>query len=179
MLSWAVWFKFLFNKVIATTCLFTLTSFSKQSASWKVLEIFELCALSTDLQGVFNEYTGSSSCSFNWGGGEKRKRSVVSLGKLTFWKFYCNGFLLKNSNMSSNGTRITEMLHAQTGQQPEGRFLSESEWREDSRIFRVCAPNLSTHMKSKKKRTWRNFQRIKILKCLRKWCFEGLLLIFC
>ena len=48
MLSWAVWFKFLLNKVIANTCLFILTSFSKQSASWKVLEICELCALSTD-----------------------------------------------------------------------------------------------------------------------------------
>ena len=30
MLSWAVWFKFLFNKVVATTCLFTLTSINKQ-----------------------------------------------------------------------------------------------------------------------------------------------------
>ncbi len=45
MLSWAVWFKFLPNEVFANTCLFILTSFSKQSASWKVLGLCELCAL--------------------------------------------------------------------------------------------------------------------------------------
>ena len=54
MLSWAVWFKFLLNKVIANTCLFILTSFSKQSASWNVLEICELCALSTDLRKTYS-----------------------------------------------------------------------------------------------------------------------------
>ena len=73
MLSWAVWFKFLFNKVIANTCLFIFTSFSKQSASWKVLEICELCALSTDSRKTYSVnkymYTGSSSYSFDWGGG--------------------------------------------------------------------------------------------------------------
>ena len=72
MLSWAVWFKFLLNKVIANTCLFILTSFSKQSASWNVLEICELCALSTDLRKTYSVnkymYTGSSSYSFDWGG---------------------------------------------------------------------------------------------------------------
>ena len=83
MLSWAVWFKFLLNKVIANTYLFILTSFSKQSASWKVLEICELCALSTDSRKTYSVikymYTGSSSYSFDWGGnnplgGKKRKR---------------------------------------------------------------------------------------------------------
>ena len=73
MLSWALWFKFLLNKVIANTCLFILTSFSKQSASWKVLEICELCALSTDSRKTYSVikymYTGSSSYSFDWGGG--------------------------------------------------------------------------------------------------------------
>ena len=73
MLSWAVWFKFLLNKVIANTCLFILTSFSKQSASWKVLEICELCALSTDSRKTYSVnkymYTGSSSYGFDWGGG--------------------------------------------------------------------------------------------------------------
>ena len=73
MLSWAVWFKFLLNKVIANTCLFILTSFSKQSASWKVFEICELCALSTDSRKTYSVntymYTGSSSYSFDWGGG--------------------------------------------------------------------------------------------------------------
>ena len=54
MLSWAVWFKFLFNKIIGTTCLFTLTSFRKQSGSWKVLEICELCAVSSDLQKMYS-----------------------------------------------------------------------------------------------------------------------------
>ncbi len=44
-LSWAVWFKFRPNEVIANTCLFILTSFSKQSASWKVLGLCDLCAL--------------------------------------------------------------------------------------------------------------------------------------
>ena len=73
MFSWAVWFKFLFNKIIANTCLFILTSFSKQSASWKVLEICELCALSADSRKTYSVnkymYTGSSSYSFDWGGG--------------------------------------------------------------------------------------------------------------
>ena len=72
MLSWAVWFKFLLNKVIANTCLFILTGFGKQSASWKVLEICELCALSTDSRKTYSVnkymYTGSSSYSFDWGG---------------------------------------------------------------------------------------------------------------
>ena len=54
MLSWAVWLEFLFTKVIANTCLFTLTSFSKQSASWKILEICEMCALSTDSQKTYS-----------------------------------------------------------------------------------------------------------------------------
>ena len=71
MLSWAVWFKFLLNKVIANTCLFILTSFSKQSASWEVLEICVLCALSTDSRKTYSVnkymYTGSSSYSFDWG----------------------------------------------------------------------------------------------------------------
>ena len=61
-----------YYKVIANTCLFNLTSFSKQSASWKVLEICELCALSTDSRKTYsvNNYmhTGSSSYSFDWGG---------------------------------------------------------------------------------------------------------------
>ncbi len=78
MLSWAVWFEFLLNEVIANTCLFIVTSFSKQSASWKVLEICEMCALSTDSPKTYpvNKYmyTGSNSYSFDWGGGRKRKR---------------------------------------------------------------------------------------------------------
>ena len=41
-------------KVIANTCLFTLTSFSKQSASWRVLEIFVLCAQSIDSQKTYS-----------------------------------------------------------------------------------------------------------------------------
>ena len=72
MLSWVVWFRFLPNKVIANTCLFISTSFSKQSASWKVLEICELCALSTDSRKTcsVNKYmnTGGSSYSFDGGG---------------------------------------------------------------------------------------------------------------
>ena len=44
----------LFNKVIVNSCLFTLTSFSKQSASWQVLEICELCALSTDSRKTYS-----------------------------------------------------------------------------------------------------------------------------
>ena len=67
MLSWAVWFKFLFNKVIANTCLFTLTSFSKQSASWRDLWI--VCTVYCLAKDVFSEYTGSSSYSLDWGGG--------------------------------------------------------------------------------------------------------------
>ena len=71
MLRWAVWFKFMLTKVIANTCLFILTSFSKQSASWNVLEICELCALSTDSRKTYSVnkymYTGSSSYKFDWG----------------------------------------------------------------------------------------------------------------
>ena len=77
MLSWAVWFKFLLNKVFANNCLFILPSFSKQSASRKVFEICELCALSTDSPKTYSVnkymYTCSSSYSFNCGG-KKRKR---------------------------------------------------------------------------------------------------------
>ena len=85
MVSWAVWFKFLRNEFIANTCLFFLTSFSKQSASWKVLEICEFCALSTDSRKTYSVYvhwylyTGSSSYSFDWGGGwvgKERKRPI-------------------------------------------------------------------------------------------------------
>ena len=77
------------NKVIANTCLFILTSFSKQSASWKVLEICELCALSTDSRKTYSVnkymYTGSSSYSFDWGGNnplggeETEKTRLISL----------------------------------------------------------------------------------------------------
>ena len=94
MLSWAVWFKFLLNKVIANTCLFILTSFSEQSASWKVLEICELCALSTDSRKTYSVnkymYTGSSSYSFDWGGnnplgGKKRKRpQMLNWSRVTY-----------------------------------------------------------------------------------------------
>ncbi len=77
MLSWAVSFKFLLIKVIANTCLFILTSFSKQSASREVLEICELCALSTDSRKTYSVnkymYTGTGSYGFDWGG-KKRKR---------------------------------------------------------------------------------------------------------
>ncbi len=83
MLSWAVWFKFLPNKVIANTCLFILTSSSKQSASWKVLEICELCALSTDSPKTYSVnkymYAGSSSYSFDWGGGGRNGKDPISL----------------------------------------------------------------------------------------------------
>ncbi len=79
MLSWAVWFKFLLNEVIANTCLFIVTSFSKQSASWKLLEICEMCALSTDSPKTYpvNKYmyTGSNSYSFDWGGGEESEKT--------------------------------------------------------------------------------------------------------
>ena len=84
MLSWAVWFKFLPNKVIANTCLFILTSFSEQSASWKVPEICDLWALSTDSPKTYSVnkymYTASSSYSFDWGGGGGRNgKDPISL----------------------------------------------------------------------------------------------------
>ncbi len=92
MLSWAVWFKFLLDKVIANTCLFIVTSFSKQSASWKVPEICEMCALSTDSPKTYSVnkymYTGSNSYIFDWGGGRNGKDPIslfccISLPK---WK---------------------------------------------------------------------------------------------
>ncbi len=93
MLSWAVWFKFLPNKVIANTCLFFLTSSSKQSASWKVLEICELCALSTDSPKTSSVnkymYTGSSSYSFDWGGRNGKDPISLFCGiSLPKWKDY-------------------------------------------------------------------------------------------
>ena len=93
MLSWAVWFKFLLNKFTANTCLFILTSFSKQSASWKVLEICELCALFTDSRKTYSVnkcmYTGSSSYSFDWGGGiirwgEETEKTLMIFRQGTF-----------------------------------------------------------------------------------------------
>ncbi len=97
MLSWAISFKFLLNKVIANTCLFILTSFSKQSASRKVLEICELCALSTDSRKTYSVnkymYTGRGSYGFDWGGGETEKTqfpfsvaSALQNGNATTWK---------------------------------------------------------------------------------------------
>ena len=107
MLSWAVWFKFLLNKVIANTCLFILTSFSKQSVSWKVLEICELCALSTDSRKTYSVnkymYTGSSSYSFDWGGGEiirwggGKKRKRPQLAHLVFIEFYYTTYYLEDT----------------------------------------------------------------------------------
>ncbi len=100
MLSWAVWFKFLLDKVIANTCSFLLTSFSKQSASWKVLEICEMCALSTDSPKTYSVnkfmYTGSNSYIFDWGGGRNGKDPIslfccISLPK---WKHYMRGCLV-------------------------------------------------------------------------------------
>ena len=93
MLSWAAWFKFLFNKVIANTCLFTLTSFSKQSASWKVLEICELCALSTVSQKTYSLNTLVAAATASTGGdnplgggggwgGKYRKRPNITYNSL-------------------------------------------------------------------------------------------------
>ena len=96
MLSWAVWLKFLLKIVIANICLFILTSFSKQSASWKVLEICEFCALSTDSRKTYSVnkymYSGSSSYSFDWGGGgeetEKTQFPLFCCISLPKWKHY-------------------------------------------------------------------------------------------
>ena len=80
MLSWAAWFKFLLNKVIANTCLFILTSFSKQSASWKVLEICEFvhCLLTRErriqwIKRCTCTLVAAATASTVGGGGEKRK----------------------------------------------------------------------------------------------------------
>ena len=51
------------------TWLFTLTSFSKQSASWKVLEICEWCALSTDSQMYSVNTLVAVPTARTWGGG--------------------------------------------------------------------------------------------------------------
>ncbi len=96
MVSWAVWFKFLPNEFIANTCLFILTSFSKQSASWKVLDLCELCALSTDSRNTYSVnkylYTDSRSYSFDSGGGGGRNgKDPISLFcciSLPKWKHY-------------------------------------------------------------------------------------------
>ncbi len=77
MLSWAVWFKFLLNKVFANNCLFILPSFSKQSASRKVFDICELCAQSTDSPKTYslkNTCTLVTAAAASTVGGKKRKR---------------------------------------------------------------------------------------------------------
>ena len=58
-----------YYKVIANTCLFTLTSFSKQSASWRVLEICVLCAQSTDSQKTYSVNTLVAAATASTGGG--------------------------------------------------------------------------------------------------------------
>ena len=68
MVSWVVWSKFLLSKVIAKTCLITLTSFSKQSVSWKILEICELCALCTDSQKTHSVSTLVAAATASTGG---------------------------------------------------------------------------------------------------------------
>ena len=69
MLSWAVFLKYLFDKVTGTTWLFPLINFTKQSASWTIFEICEECALSTDSQKIcslntYNIYEKLSSSDF-------------------------------------------------------------------------------------------------------------------
>ena len=49
--------------------MFTLTSFSKQSASWKVLETCELCALSTDSLKTYSVNTLVAAATASTGGG--------------------------------------------------------------------------------------------------------------
>ena len=56
--------------VIANTRLFTQTSFIKQSASWKVLEICALCALSADSQKTYSVNTLVAAATASIGGGE-------------------------------------------------------------------------------------------------------------
>ena len=68
MLSWAVRFKFLSNKVIANTYLLALISFNKQSVSWKVLEICELCVLPTDSQKTSSVNTLVTAATASTGG---------------------------------------------------------------------------------------------------------------
>ena len=82
MLTGALWFKFLLNKIIiiiiiiiiviiANTCLFTLTSFSFLEGTW---DLWIVCTAYWLARDVFSEYTGSSSYSFDWGGITERTR---------------------------------------------------------------------------------------------------------
>ena len=57
------------SKVIATTCLVTLTSLNKQSASWKVIEISEVCALFTESQKTYSVNTLVAAATASTGGG--------------------------------------------------------------------------------------------------------------
>ena len=86
MLNWAVWFKFLINKVIANACLFTLTSFSKESVSWKIFEICELCAQSTGCQKMYSVNTlvvaATASTGGNFPPGEIRERPWTLWGTI-------------------------------------------------------------------------------------------------
>ena len=103
MLSWTVWLKFLLSKVIGTTCLLIFTRFTKQSASWKVLEICEFYALSTDLQKTYsvNTLVALATASTGGGGGgvngeDPRKSSYELRGlrnlKLESWMASIEGF---------------------------------------------------------------------------------------
>ena len=71
MLSWAVWFKFLLNKVVANTCSFILTSFSKQSVSWNVLVNCVHCLLTRERRIQWlNTCTLVAAATASTGGGD-------------------------------------------------------------------------------------------------------------
>ena len=89
MLSWAVWFKFLLNKVIANTCSFVLTSSASTQLLGRYLRFVNCvhCLLTRErrIQWI-NTCTGSSSYSFDWGeiirwGGRNGKDPLLFLKK--------------------------------------------------------------------------------------------------
>ncbi len=100
MLSWAVWFKFVPNEVIANTCLFFLTSISKQSASWKVLGGFVKCVhLLTRQRRIqwINTCTLVATATASTGGGGRNGKDPISLFcciSLPKWKHYMRGCLV-------------------------------------------------------------------------------------
>ena len=77
MPSWTVWFKFVFNRNIGATSLFTLISFNQQSAYQNVMRNYELSALSRDSQKVYSVSTLVTVATDSTGG--------IRLPSFSFW----------------------------------------------------------------------------------------------
>ena len=113
MLSWAVWFKFLLNKVIANTCLFRSPPFFRMCRLFKLLEdtvpkrsIFCKGIVNFDLPTIFfklikhHNLLGCSSpamevCKYFYKTLRKRSDQVMQIFAFLFLTKWTSGFALK------------------------------------------------------------------------------------